>query len=139
MPIVIDTREQEPWHFATETVRKKLAVGDYSLLGKENTVTIERKTLDDLVNTVIHQGKRFREELSKMASYEHRCVVVEASLSDIVKHRYTSFAEPSSVIGSVLSIIVDYRIPVYFLFNRPMARAFVQCMLERIERRERVR
>lgn len=139
MQIVIDTREQEPWAFAHETYRKKLEVGDYSLLGRENSVAIERKTLDDLVNTVIHAKQRFHNELSKMAGYQYRCVVVEADFSDVTNGHYTSKADPKSVAGSVVSIIIDYGVPVFFLSNRPLARAFVQKMLERIDRKGAVR
>ena len=61
--VVVDTREQEPYHFDPESVtatRRALPAGDYSLERWEDQVAVERKTLEDLVGTVIRSRKRFR-------------------------------------------------------------------------------
>jgi len=56
MQIIVDTREQSPYSFATitpppETIRATLKTGDYSLAGYENKITIERKSLIDAFGT----------------------------------------------------------------------------------------
>jgi DNA excision repair protein ERCC-4 len=136
MKFVIDTREKEPWDLGPESIRKKIEAGDYSIEGQEQRVAIERKTLDDLVNTVIHGRDRFYAELRKLAAYPHRCVVVEANLEDVLRHLYHSQAHPQSVTGTVISIIVDFQIPVFFCSNRQVACHFAKSFLERASRKE---
>lgn len=130
--IVIDTREQEPYSFdprLTGAVRRALPAGDYSVEGLEDRVAVERKTLDDFVSTVIHSRARFRKELRKLAGYPAACVVVEAGVLDVLLHRYRGDAHPNAVLGNALSVILDYRVPVFFCGNRQAACQFVQAYL----------
>jgi len=130
--MVIDTREQEGYSFdprLAETVRRALPAGDYSIAGLENIVAVERKSLDDFVSTVIHGRSRFRKELRKLAEYRAACVVVEAGLLEILQHRYRGDAHPNAVVGSALSIILDFRVPVFFCSSRQAACHFVQAYL----------
>ena len=136
--IVIDTREQEPYSFDTwrvNSVRKALPAGDYSLAGYEETLAVERKSLDDLVSTVIWGRKRFLRELAKLAEYEAACIVVEAHMEDIVRGKYRSHATPHSVLGSLVSIHVDYGIPVFCCSNRQIACYYVAMFLLRYHRK----
>ena len=130
--VVVDTREQEPYSFDPRlvvAVRRALPAGDYSVAGLEHTVAVERKALNDFVSTVIHNRERFRNELRKLASYRAACVVVEAGVVDVLLHRYRGDAHPNSVLGSALSIILDFRIPVFFCSHRQAACQFVQAYL----------
>ena len=133
--IVIDSREQLPYSFDTPSVCRKLEAGDYSVEGLEDRVAIERKSLDDFVSTVIRSRKRFAKELDRLHQYDFACIVVEADLTDIVQGRYRSGANPNSVLGATLSIIVDYGIPVYFCSNRRLACRFVYHLLIRLHRK----
>lgn len=130
--IVIDTREQEGYSFdprLAATVRRALPAGDYSVAGLENIVAVERKSLDDFISTVIHSRARFRKELRKLAEYRAACVVVEAGLLEVLLHRYRGDAHPNAVVGSALSIILDFRVPVFFCSSRQAACHFVQAYL----------
>ncbi len=130
--IIIDTREQDFYSFDSRlaaTVRRALPAGDYSVAGLEATVVVERKSLDDFVSTVIHSRERFRNELRKLAGYRAACVVVEAGVLDVLLHRYRGDAHPNAVLGSALSIILDFHIPVFFCSNRQAACQFVQAYL----------
>ncbi len=132
--IVIDTREQQPYAFDTErfdTVRRALPAGDYSLVGSETRVAVERKSMPDFVSTVIRARKRFHAELRKLAEYEHACIVVEGSLRDLLEGRYPGGAHPNALLGSVLSIVVDFGVPVYFCSDRQCACRFVAGFLDR--------
>jgi ERCC4-type nuclease len=90
---------------------------------------VERKTLDDFVSTVIHSRARFREELRKLAGYRAACVVVEAGLIDVLQKRYRGDAHPNAVLGNALSLILDYRVPVFFCTTRQASCQFVQAYL----------
>ena len=130
--IVIDTREQEGYSFdprLAATVRRALPAGDYSVAGLENIVAVERKSLEDFVSTVVHSRARFRKELRKLAEYRAACVVVEAGLLEVLQQRYRGGAHPNAVVGSALSIILDFRVPVFFCSSRQAACHFVQAYL----------
>ena len=129
---IVDTREQEPISFDSRLVvveRRALPAGDYSVAGLEDSVAVERKTIDDFVSTVIHQRARFRRELLKLTGYRAACVVVEAGLLEVLQGRYRGGAHPNAVLGSALSITLDFRIPVFFCSNRQAACQFVQAYL----------
>ena len=73
LPIIIDTREQLPFFVSphwdekiTKTV-KGLTSGDYSLIGFENVVAIERKSLADLYSSLTNDRKRFEREFQRLA------------------------------------------------------------------------
>jgi ERCC4-type nuclease len=137
--IAIDTREQEPYGFdpsRVTTVRRALPAGDYSLAGREAEVAVERKSLEDFVSTAVHARERFARELRRLAAYDLACVVVEASLEDVLLHRYRSGADPRAVFGSVLSIVVDHQVPVFFCGDRQVACRFVEGLLSLYHRRK---
>jgi DNA excision repair protein ERCC-4 len=135
MSIVIDTREQLPYSFKSHTLVRKLEAGDYSVAGAEDRIAVERKSMTDFIGTVIRGRKRFHAELRKLAEYEHACIVVEGSLRDLLEGRYTGGAHPNALLGSVLSIVVDFGIPVYFCSDRQCACHFVAGYLERCHRK----
>jgi len=132
MIIVVDTREKDEYTFGdVETRRQKLDAGDYSVAGLEDRVAIERKYLDDFVGTVIYHKERFHNELCALARMDFAAIVVEASLPDILEHRYKSGVRPASVIGAAVAVIVEYRIPIIFCGNRQLACHMTQSILQR--------
>ena len=136
--MAVDTREQLPYVFdatRVSAVSSTLPAGDYSLVGYETRVAAERKSLDDYVGSVIHDRGRFLRELAALAQYDLACVVVEATLEDVVAHRYRSAAHPSSILGATLAIIVDHSIPVFFCGDRQLAERFVERLLLRYHRK----
>lgn len=119
--IIQDTREQKPWPFPAEEFEvtvAKLSAGDYSIAGLEDEFAIERKSLGDLVGTLIGGWIRFRKELNRLAGYRFAAIVVEADISDVHDHRYESETKPASVLGRINSIMIDYAIPTMFLGHR---------------------
>jgi len=136
--IIVDTREQEAYSFPAarvETVRRALSAGDYSLDGYETSVAIERKTLEDYVNSVIHARERFMREVETLATYDLACVAVEATFDDVASHRYRSRALPYAVVGATMAIIVSHGVPVFFCGGRQLARRFVEDLLCRYHRK----
>jgi ERCC4-type nuclease len=83
LKIVIDTREQKGWTFnpkQVDVVRRALWAGDYSVVGLEREIAIERKSLGDFVQTVIHDWLRFRKELIRLSGYQLAVIAVEATV-----------------------------------------------------------
>jgi ERCC4-type nuclease len=111
--VVVDTREQEPYGFDSESVasiRKALPAGDYSIEGFETRVAVKRKSMADFVSTVIRGRKRFHKELEKLRHYDAACVVVEANYRDVLGACYQSDA----LIGTIASIIIDQDIQLAY-------------------------
>lgn len=136
--VVVDTREQEPYTFDPERVveiRGALRSGDYSLVGLEDRVAVERKSLDDFVSTVIRDRDRFRRELDRLRELDAACVVVEGNVSDVLRGNFASGAHPSSVLGAAISIVVDHEVPVFFCSDRQAACRFVEGFLLRFHRK----
>jgi ERCC4-type nuclease len=138
MRIIVDTREQRPWSFeAFDDVELEVATlrtGDYSLAGHEAAVSIERKSADDLVNTLIHGRERFERELERMLEFRHRAIIVEAGVDDILAHRYTSRTHPNSVLGMAASIQVRYEIPVVWGGSRAATEAYAYRLFRALEK-----
>lgn len=107
---VIDTREQTPWSLdPLKTQRGTLTTGDYSIVGLEREIAIERKSLSDLLGCIGGSRKRFEEELERLQSYMTRCVIVECSYQDFEQGIWLFGAKgiiskihPSAAMGSVL-------------------------------------
>jgi ERCC4-type nuclease len=138
LPIfVIDSREQHPYRFdstRTGSVVKGLPAGDYSLVGLETYVAVERKSLSDFISTVVHDRERFETELQKLRGYEYAWVIVEGSMEDVLSGNYRSRINPKSLLGITTSLMTDY-IPILFAGNRPCARALVEALLLRCHKR----
>jgi len=98
---------------------------------------VERKTLEDFVSTVIRSRDRFRRELKRLSEYEAACVVVEANLADVLAGHYRTGAHPNAVLGAIVSIVLDYGVPVFFCSDRQVAREFTECYLLRFHRKVR--
>lgn len=135
LPILIqDTREQLPFRFDAEKVRVEVAclpAGDYSVKGYECRVAVERKSLEDLVGTVIRAKGRFERELDKLVECDRAWIVVEGSLTDLHEHHFRSMVHPSAVIGSCVAIAVDYGIPVLWADDAEKAADLTQRLLIR--------
>lgn len=100
---IIDTREQTPLDLSP--LRSQVATldtGDYSLLGLEHVVRVERKSLPDLIGCVGRDRERFDREVMRLLAYPVRVLVVETSWSDIEAGQWRGKVTPNQVIGSLL-------------------------------------
>jgi len=139
--IIIDTREQKPYEFESDTLTSKLNTGDYSILGLTDKVTVERKSLSDFLGCLFPHKKnknggwvRFEKELIRMQEFEYACIVIETTWKKIVGGNYGhSKANPSSVIGKIMKITVDMGIPIYFVSDHTEGAVFVERYLTRVE------
>lgn len=120
MPIAIkiDSREKQPYQFEIPSKVAALDVGDYSILGLEDCIAIERKTVDDLIGCLTSDRERFEKELYRSRSLDYMALVVEATLSDIVNHNYRSEMQPKAAIQSLLAFSIRYKLPVWFCESR---------------------
>ena len=114
--IVIDSREQAPLRFSPQAVVLRHGIksgADYSCLGYESRIGIERKSLDDLVGSLTAGRERFARSLRRLAQRRWRLLLVEAPFTALLAGWYRSRATPTSMLGSICSIMAD-GIPVVF-------------------------
>lgn len=130
--IIVDTREQAEYTFECSVLRRKLDAGDYSVLGYEHRVAVERKSLADFVHTVIHDFDRFAVELDKLAGMEAASIVVEADLDAVLRGQHAETLRsvaPTAILGIATHIGLRWRTPVFWCGSRQAARAFTDAFL----------
>lgn len=149
--VVRDTREKDAFGYwfpeddqCDGTIEKKLDTGDYSLLGYENLICIERKrTTGELAGNVTEA--RFERELERMASFKYRFVVCEFSLEDvryfpqgsgIPKDKWPKLRVTAKFLMRRIVDIQMANIGVVFLGSEMYCRNYVGYVLRRVFEKE---
>ncbi len=127
--IAIDTREQLPYEFPGAVV-KTLPTGDYSVVGLEDRVAVERKTKADAYGSLGQGRARFRREWERLAELDYAAVVIESSLPGFLHRPPHSKMSPRAAIGSLLGWSVRYRVPVFFAGDRDHGQALTGKLLQ---------
>lgn len=87
MTIVQDTREKKPWSFeffGVEQIRETVKTGDYTIVGYENQITVDRKqSIGELYQNLFKDYTRFKKEMERMECMESY-VLCEFPYSDIL-------------------------------------------------------
>ncbi len=89
--IIKDTREKEgyffvPYQNCLGSVDQKLDTGDYSIVGLEDKICIERKgCVEELAINLGKQKGAFMDEIERMKSFPHKFIVLEFTAEDLVK------------------------------------------------------
>jgi ERCC4-type nuclease len=118
---IVDTREKlgydlSPMRWITGT----LDLVDCSILGQEDRIGVERKTLADWVASLTTHREMFLRRVRRARSLESYAIVVEASWQDLLDGNWRSKATPASITGSALAMMGD-GIPILFAGNREAA------------------
>lgn len=118
--IITDTREQAPWQFTgmradskqkyrpliVPIERRGIPTGDYSIVGHESAISIERKSPSDAFSTfATEQRNRFERELERLQAMTHfACVCVECEISELIRgpRSPTKSEKQSEVIGKTV-------------------------------------
>jgi hypothetical protein len=120
--VLIDTREKTPFDFTNfpnwiaDQKIKMLKVGDYSVKGMENLLVLERKSLTDIITTLMQQRTRFFKMCEQMTKYRWRALLIEASYEDIKSSydgEWTS-AHPNAISGTLDALEARFGIPVIY-------------------------
>jgi len=134
--IAIDQREKAPysfegikgdhnqnyWPLIIPTETAFLLTGDYSIIGMEELVCVERKTKEDLYSTLGQNRERFKAEHERMAEMASAVVIVESTLADALRFPPDrSRLLPKIVFRTALSWWHRYGVPWYFVGGRRLA------------------
>ena len=115
--VIVDTREQTPlsferfrgWFAGVE--QKPLKLGDYSVAGLEETCTVERKDLPDLVHSFTAERPVFVDRLRQMSTYPHRLLVITAALSQVKSPYPHSKESPNKITQSLIAALAGLGVP----------------------------
>ena len=123
IPIVVDTREQNPWPLdGFVSIIKGLPTGDYSILGYEDKVAVERKSKADAWGCVGKGRARFERCMERLGALESALVVIESDLADFtVRPPHVKRVTPATAVGSYVSWMCRYRVPVVWAGDRMFA------------------
>lgn len=97
--VAVDSREQHPWSFrglfsdssagnlplAVMSKVVTLPTADYSIVGFESRITVERKSLGDAFSTFTHDRERWLRELERMAEFASAHVVIEGGWDAVIQ------------------------------------------------------
>jgi len=119
--IIVDSHERYAWSFSHQqarTTRRALPAGDYAVeLDGRVVAAVERKSLQDLVSTLISGKLRFA--LADLASLSRAAVVVEARYSEVFK---LDRIRPAVVAEGIAECQVRWpTVPIVFCETRALA------------------
>lgn len=133
--VAIDTREQKPADVSPlKSIRKKLDTADYSIVGMESVVAIERKSLQDFVACCGRERARFEREIERMRGFEVKAIVVEGDWDQLEMKMYPGQMHPNAVIGSALGFVCS-GVPIVMAGNAQRAGKFIARLLFTTARR----
>jgi ERCC4-type nuclease len=144
--IIIDTREKSPYAFSNikadasegggiivaKTKYDTLRTGDYSIVGHEDYITIERKSKEDAYQTFGTNRKRFERELQRMAEMKYAAVVIEDSWDGLLtRPPIHSKLNPKTVYRSIIAWSQRYGVHFFPCPGKRFAENLTLRMLQR--------
>ena len=125
MRVVVDSREQDGYRFDnaplyanTVVERGCLQTADYSLAGLTDKVGIERKSLQDAVQSLGRERDRFARELERARGLDCFALVIEADFASLAHHDYRGQLNAHSAVQSLAAFVARWRLPVIFAGSR---------------------
>ena len=128
--VAIDTREQRPWTFPVSR-RVTLATGDYSIIGLEHRIAIERKSKTDAYSSIGRGRERFEREWVRLGELDYAAVVIEASLIDFLQPPPRCRLHPRAAVGTLATWSVRFGVHVVFADDRRHAAAWTLKVLSK--------
>lgn len=111
---ICDTREKLPLDLTPlKMVRGTLSTADYSIVGLEHVVAVERKSLQDMIGCIGYGRDRFEREMHRILAYPARLIVIEGHMAQIQLKQYRGEIHPNAVIGSLLGWMAK-GVPIMF-------------------------
>ena len=108
--------------------------GDYSVVGLQHVVSIERKGLSDLLGCIGSGRERFDREVQRLLAYPVRALVVESTWPELERGDWQSKITPAAALGSCLGWIAE-GLPIVMAGDHARAGRFVSRLLFTAARR----
>ena len=129
--IITDTREQTELDFTgfrgVESVRSGLKTGDYSVQGYEDKICFERKSIPDLVQTLIEGHSRFLKEIERMKSFKRAYILIEHTAGTVYRYceRHGWESRFDTIIQSLLAYACHAGVRIRFCKDRQDMAAYI--------------
>lgn len=131
LSIIEDSREQAPLNFTdikgVEVVRQGLKTGDYSIQGHEDSICFERKSVPDLVQTLIEGHSRFLKEIERMKSFKRAYILIEHTAGTVYRYceRHGWESRFDTIIQSLLAYACHAGVRIRFCKDRQDMTAYI--------------
>lgn len=129
---LVDTREQTPLTLNLASEVKGLKTGDYSVriddISLEDVVTVERKSLQDLIGCIGKERERFERCVDRMLKFQSKLLIIESTWAQLEVGGWRGQIQPSQVQGSLLSWMAR-GLPVMMAHRHDMAGRMVSRFL----------
>jgi len=117
--LIVDSNEQDPLFLprpmpGLKLIRKHLPVGDYSILGFESEISLERKSVSDLYGSLFSDWDRELAKLTKLSAFDHKWLMIEGSEDQVLRWQEYTGVHPNSMRGRLTSIEIRLKIPVHY-------------------------
>lgn len=123
--VIVDKREKESLvaheliNLGVDIKFERLPVADYII----GNIAVERKSASDFVSSIVN--KRLFRQLEELKQFDKALLVVEGDL-------YENGFNPNATKGMLLSIMLDYNIPVVFTADYDETAAFLLVLAKRL-------
>lgn len=149
--IIQDTREQNGYNFTPwqnekykshGCIHQKLDTGDYTAVGLEDVLCIERKaSVSEFSQNVGFDKGRFFREMDRLKEFEYPFLLLEFSIDDLMRYPEGSGIPRSKwskvilkgpfMLKRLLEIQCDYGIYVIFCGDKQTAKRVVETIIRR--------
>jgi len=138
MKLVADIREKnsmiisELISLGVEVELKHIHVADYLI----QDIAIERKTVSDFISSMIN--KRLPRQLEEMKQYPQQFLLIEGieeqELYNDKHYAQEGGMHPNAIRGMILSVILDFKIPIIFTKNYHDSARFLDVLIKRLSK-----
>jgi DNA excision repair protein ERCC-4 len=137
--LLVDSREKTPYTFArfhrwfAGIEHRALGIGDYSIVGLEDRIAVERKTVEDLFNSCSPMSSReaFVRSCARLGKLDFAALVIEGSLEDILAGFTCSQMHPNAVLGTLEALAVRWGIQPWFAGTPELGEELTACLLHK--------
>jgi len=132
--IIVDSREvgspiiKELSKFDVKIDLETLKIGDFIL---SDRVAIEKKTTEDFTSSII-DGRLFTQAINLKSMYQRPIVLVEGETLYSARE-----VRPEAVMGALVSILIDYDVPIVWMKTPPEAALFLFSIARREQLKEK--
>ena len=129
--IVVAKNEQQPLTFRqfpdVLAIPATLRTGDYSILGYEEKIAVERKhSLDEICSNIGKGRERFEKELERAKGFDRFYLLIEGNPADFVLGGWErSHLSMNAGIGSLTAWDFEYNLRVQFCSCRIVAERWI--------------
>jgi len=147
--VIKDTREKNGWDFENMescwgTDLGCLQTGDYTIAGFEDVLCIERKaSTAEIANNLGTKKEQFEAEMQRMTAYTYPFILLEFSMSDLLKYPDGSSIPNSKkkfiklngryLLKTLIEYQIFYNVKILFCDNRDQAIKVCDSIFKRIQ------